>query len=250
MLQRYYAVGPDWQFVSKRIDFSVVNLEAFTDTERAPPEGILRLRVSGKRHRRGVLHEVAIEFELTIDGVLGGVVFAEVIVLPRKTYKRLRAQQRKHKALDSAPPRKVVRPIDSACIGRIFHRNVAIGDRAVADSSGDCRYTAIVDQRNPCFFDHPLDHVPGALIVEIYRQAAIATATPQDAPAPLTAVTTRCDVKLSDFAELEARVECCTSVVDDPAGGPAQIVSTLHQLDKQIGEGHVELRFVPVSGHA
>src|SRR5271167_4837746 len=44
--QRYYEVGPDWQFVSKQIELRVVNLAAFTDDDASPPEGILRARFS------------------------------------------------------------------------------------------------------------------------------------------------------------------------------------------------------------
>ena len=66
----------------------------------------------------------------------------------------------------------------------------------------DCRYTAIVDRTHPCFFDHPLDHLPGALVIEVYRQAAIAAAASDGVGEPADAVVTRCAVQLSDFAEL------------------------------------------------
>jgi 2-oxo-3-(phosphooxy)propyl 3-oxoalkanoate synthase len=243
-LQRYYDVGPDWQFVSKQIGFCVVNLEAYTDDESSPPEGILRMRISNKRLRHGALHGITLDSELTINGVPGGTVSGDVVVLPRRTYERLRAQQLKHKALDSSPPTRV-QPVDSARVGRVFGRNVAIGECATARSAaGECHYAAIVDRRNPYFFDHPLDHVPGALVMEIYRQAAIATATRAGGEAAPAAVITRCDVQLSDFAELDALVECTASIVDQPEGGRVQIASTLHQLDSQIGDGQVELRFV------
>ena len=244
-LQRYYGVGPDWQFVSKRIDFHVVDLEAFTDNDAWPPEGILRACFSNKRHRRGALHEITVECELTIEGTPGGSVYADVVVLPKKTYQRLRAQQRKNKALDG--PRTKVRPLEAARVGRVFHRNVAIGEHAGVGSGDECRYAAVVDQRHPCFFDHPLDHVPGALVLEIYRQAAIAAATRGGIPAASTAVITRCDVHLSDFAEFEAQVECLASVIDQTEDGRVQIASTMHQLDNQIGDGRVELRFVSVA---
>jgi A-factor biosynthesis hotdog domain len=245
-LQRYYHVGPDWQLISKQIDLRVFNLDAYTDREDAPPEAILRARISNKQLRRGVLHEITIDSELSIDGVPGGTVTADVVVLPRKTFDRLRAQQLRHKLLDDSPPARV-QPLDSADVGRIFDQNVAIGecDPSERSAPGECRYRAIVNQMHPCFFDHPLDHVPGALVMEIYRQAAIATATRANAGTASTAIVTRCDVQFSDFAELQAGVECSASAIDEPQDERVQIASTLHQLDKQIGEGRIELRFLP-----
>ena len=247
VLQRYYDVRSDWQLVSKRLDFTVVNLGAFTDKEDAPPEGILRLLVSSKRHRRGMLHEVSMEFELTIDDVLGGVVSAEAVIMAPQSYRRLRAQQRRRNTIDGTRPPIVVQPIDSARIGRTFRRHIAIGEQATAGSSGHRRYSVIVDQRNPSFFDHPQDHIPGALIVEIYRQAAIATATHDGGELPGAAVLTGCMAELSDFAELEAPAECSATIAEASENGRVEIAAGLHQFGKQIGEGRVELRFVPVA---
>ncbi len=247
-LQRYYDVGPDWQFVSKRIDFHVVNLEAYADDEASPPEGILRTRISNKSERRGLLYGITVESELTIDGRPGGSVCGEVIVLPRATYENWRAQQLKLKGFDRRREPSTVRPLDSARVGRLLHRNVAIGDsRKTGSPSGECRYTAIVDPTHPCFFDHPLDHLPGALVMEIYRQAAIATAASEGIGVPKDAVITDCEVRLSDFAELETNLECSAVAVGRAQEGRVQIASALHQFDKQIGSGQVGLRFLRVA---
>jgi A-factor biosynthesis hotdog domain len=247
-LQRYYQVGPDWQFISKRIDLRVFNLDAYADREDGPPEGILRVRISNKQLRRGVLQEITLEGELSIDGVPGGTVIADVAVLPRKRFERLRAQQLRHKLLDGSPPASV-QPLDSAEVGRIFGQNVVLGkcDPGARSAPDERRYRAIVNQTHPCFFDHPLDHMPGALVMEVYRQAAIATATRAGAGTASTAVITRCDVQFSDFAELQAEVECSASAINEPQDERVQIAATLHQLDKQIGEGRIELRFLPAA---
>jgi hypothetical protein len=245
--QRYYDVGPDWQFISKQIDFTVVNLNAFTDTEIAPPEGILRARFSNKRERHGVLCGITVDSELTIDGVSAGTVCGDLMFFPKGTYQRLRSHQRKSKPLDGTQPQNVPHPVDPARVGRVFDSNVTIGDSEIAASAvGEHRYVAIVDRKHPCFFDHPLDHIPGALVIEVYRQAAIATATAGGA-APAAAVATRCEVQLSDFAEFDAPAECSATVIDQPDDGRVQIALALHQFDTQIGSAHVELDFVPAA---
>ena len=245
--QRYYDVGPDWQFVSKLINFRVVNLDAFTDNEVSPPEGILRARFSNRRERKGILCGITVQAELTIEGTSAATVSGDLMFFPKITYERLRAQQRQHKALDKQP-QATTRPVDPATIGRAFHRNVTIGESDFPGSvAGDCRYVAVVDRRNPYFFDHPLDHIPGALVLEIYRQAAIATVTGDTAAMPAAAVITRCDVQLADFAELESPLECSAKVIGEPEDEPVQIALALHQLERQIGDAHVELDFVSIA---
>ncbi len=245
--QRYYDVGPDWRFISKRIDLRVVNLDAFTDDEASPPEGILRARFSNRRERHGVLCGITVESELTIDGVLAATVCGDLMFFPGTIYQRLRSHQRKFKALNPAL-QAAPRPNDPASVGRTFHQNVAIGESVTPGSAvGEYRYVAIVDQRHPCFFDHPLDHVPGALVMEIYRQAAIATATGGGTAAPGAAVVTRCDVQLSDFAELEVPVECSARVLDQQEDEAVPIALALHQLESQIGDAHVELGFASIA---
>jgi hypothetical protein len=246
--QRYYDVGPDWQFISKQIYMRVVNLDAFADDQTAPPEGILRALFSNKRERHGRLRELTVESELMIDGVSAATVSGDLMFFPKITYQRMRAQQRRHKPLDGLQPQAVARPVRPARVGRSFDRNVTIGVGAIGSSAiGESRYAAIVDHHHPCFFDHPLDHLPGALLIEVYRQAAIAAAAAGGAGAPAEAVITRCDVQLSDFAELEAPIECSARVIDQPTGDRVHIGLTLHQLDGDIGDADVELEFVSLA---
>jgi A-factor biosynthesis hotdog domain len=245
--QRYYDVGPDWQFVSKHIDFAVVNLKAFADNLLSPPEGVLRARFSNRRERHGVLCGLTVGSVLSIDGTSASTVDGDLMFFPKDEYEQMRDQQRTCKPLESARLPIVTRRIDPARIGRILHRNVAIGESStVGLTAGECRYTVVVDQTQPSFFDHPLDHLPGALVIEIYRQAAIATATVGGAASPASAIVTRCDVQLFDFAEFEAPVECSASVLDEPPHERVQIALALHQFDTKIGDAHVELDFTSV----
>jgi hypothetical protein len=168
---------------------------------------------------------------------------------PKVTYQRLRRQIRKKKLFDDGGAGSSPRPHDPARVGRIFCQNFTIGERPLGRSPGrDCRYTAVVDRTHPCFFDHPLDHLPGALVIEVYRQAAIAAAASDGIGEPADAVVTRCAVQLSDFAELEAPIECLAKVIGTTPDGRVEIALTLHQLDDEIGDAHVELDFVPFAG--
>ena len=154
--QRYYDVGPDWQFVSKRIDFAVVNLAAFADNEHSPPEGILRARFSNRREHHGVLCGLTVGSELTIDGTSASTVDGDLMFFPKTAYEELRSEQRASKALEGARLPMITRPVDPARVGRLLHRNVTIGESAVAaTTAGECRYTVIVAQRHPVFLTIP-----------------------------------------------------------------------------------------------
>ena len=80
--------------------------------------------------------------------------------------------------------------------------------------------------------------------MEIYRQAAIATAASGGLGMPADAVVTDCEVRLSDFAELQAQLECSAVAVGEPHDGRVQIAAALHQFDREIGSGQVGLRFL------
>ena len=51
-------------------------------------------------------------------------------------------------------------------------------------------------------------------------------------------------MQLSDFAELEAPVECTARVTGEPEDGRVGIALAMHQLDSPIGDARVELDFV------
>lgn len=59
-----------------------------------------------------------------------------------------------------------VAPVSAASVGHTSAWNVVLGAR---DTEG--RWPLRVDISNPILFDHPLDHVPGTLLIEAVRQA-------------------------------------------------------------------------------
>jgi A-factor biosynthesis hotdog domain len=246
--QRYYGVPQEWHFISKRIDFRVASLDAYADNESSPPEGILRARYANKLERNGGLIGMSVESELTIDGASAGTVAGELMFFPQADYKEIRSKQRARRPFAAASSQIIARPLDAARVGRLVDRNVVIEHRSpVEGATGECRYGVLVDQRHPCFFDHPQDHIPGPLILEVYRQVAIATATRAGDLSPEAAVITGCQVQLADFAELDAPAECSAVASDESKDGRVQINSALHQFDNRIGEAQVELRFVSLA---
>ena len=59
----------------------------------------------------------------------------------------------------------------------------------------------IVDLNNPAIFDHPLDHIPGMLLLEGFRQLALVAADRQLQVGPEQLLLSRCHVVFTRFGE-------------------------------------------------
>lgn len=70
-------------------------------------------------------------------------------------------------------------PIDPAAVGRTDPRHVLLATAPPSDRGP--RWELRVDTDDPVFFDHPVDHVPGMLLIEAARQAARAATGRPDA---------------------------------------------------------------------
>jgi hypothetical protein len=113
-------------------------------------------RLSGMRY----------EVKFLRDGVLAGSGQAKYTCTSPSVYRRLRADR----VLGPLPQ------LDSECpvaVGRTDVRDVVL-----TPFDGGSRKLR-VDLSHPALFDHPLDHVPGMLLLEAARQAALAASFPE-----------------------------------------------------------------------
>jgi 2-oxo-3-(phosphooxy)propyl 3-oxoalkanoate synthase len=80
-------------------------------------------------------------------------------------YQRLRAQQ----GAGERPPLPLTAPASPQSVGRMSPIDVVL-----TPIGEPFRWQLRVDTRHPVLFDHPVDHVPGMVLVEAARQAAAA----------------------------------------------------------------------------
>lgn len=222
----------------QRIAFQVEDLEAYADKADAPLQGVLRAQLVNE-HRHNGLIALTVQAELWIGNSRAMTLDGDIAVFPKSDYEVLRAHVRARKPLARGcaqqPPALL-----PAAVCRSSPANVVIGGES-QESNGGRRYTLIVDESHPTFFDHPQDHIPGPLILEAYRQAALATVAHEHGAPPLRAVVTACGAKFVDYAEPEALVEC-TARLDADCGGELALTLGLHQFGAQISEGEIRLR--------
>ncbi|MEV6560928.1 AfsA-related hotdog domain-containing protein [Nocardia sp. NPDC051756] len=236
--QRYGQVPADTPLSLQRMAFSVEDLSAFRDDRRAPLEGIVRIH-SDQGRPGDYFVDTAFEATLTIDSALALTVRGSGIVFTRDAYDGMRLVQRAERATGVTGAGPVVTLVEPVRVGRRDHRNVVL-----ATVPHDDGVVLVVDQSHPSFFDHPYDHVPGPLLLEAFRQAAILAGGRPDTP-----VVTAAEIEFTGFAELDAIVECTTEADAESGVGGTEVVVDFHQFGKQVAHGRIELSPYPADSY-
>ncbi len=237
--QRYLGVPVDAPASLQRMGLCVEDLSLFHDDERAPLEAVVRIRSDRNPADSGYFRDISFDATATVDGATAMTVHGGGIAFPRDAYDELRALQQ-----DSRDPGTVTRvdPLDPKLLGRRDPRNIVLG------RAGE-RLLLVVDQRHPSFFDHPYDHVPGPLLIEAFRQAALLAATETNQlDAPIAAVA-ELRAEFTEFIELDADIDCVTDIAPGSAPGFPLVSIGLRQYGKQIAHGTVELSSYPSITH-
>ncbi len=243
LMHRHLGVPIGLPFTLHRVDFQVIDLEAFRDDYATPLEAIYHARLHDRQVRGDVLIGMTLRADLVITGAPAATLSGEIAFLPQREYDAMRAVQRAR--LPDARARQPLRRVDPARVGRIDSRNVVVGETdGPPRDNGEAFYPLVVDERHPSFYDHPQDHVPGPLLIEAYRQAAILTAQSAGAlPSPVAAVM-RCDATFGEFCEPEAPAMCSAAVMATSDGRVSLSVG-LHQFDRRIADARIELKSYP-----
>jgi hypothetical protein len=246
VVHRHVGVPPGLTFSLQRLELRVEELDAYRDGGSSPLQGLLTLRLVEQTKHGSSLGSMSFEGDLSVDGAVAMTLRGDLVFLSPDDYAALRAYQRRRNPPESGLPPADGPALDAAACGRLDQRNCVLGEPALAAAADRAtRYPLIVDQHHPSFFDHGYDHVPGPLIVEAYRQAAIVTAHRSGAlPSPVAAIT-GCEAAFTDFAELDSRIECVAAIDGVFDDGRVGVSVGLRQFGKDVSTGRVELRPYP-----
>lgn len=245
VVHRYLDVPPGLPFSLQRLKLGVTDLESYRDLN-SPLEGLLTLRLIKQSRNAGESGSMTFEGDISVGGTVAMTMRGDLVFLSPDDYAALREFHRRRNPPETADAAAAGPCLDAAAIGRLDQRNSVLAEPAVASFPGEAtRYPVVVDRGHPSFFDHGYDHAPGPLLVEAFRQAAIVTAHRSGAlPSPIAALT-GCEAGFTDFAELDARIEC-SAVLDQPlARGDVGVSAGLLQFGKEIAKAHIDLRPYP-----
>ncbi len=195
---RHLDVPMDRAFIMRGMSLHVGDLDGLRQGPE-PARAMVRTEADLYRNRAGRLRGYDFRGDVFINGAEVAKAAGSLIFVNRPAYQALRTKGRD--ALDwsaAAAPRPV--PAPPAVVGRRDPRNVVITDPVQRGDHG-WRATVVPDHGHPHLFDHPLDHLPGNLLIEAARQVAVAAAARSAGldPAPLVPVSV--EASFSSFCE-------------------------------------------------
>jgi hypothetical protein len=227
----------DLHFVTTRLDVRLDDLDANLPGPLPTEMTIAVSFDSERRHRDGSLRAVQGEARCHVGEARAGTFAGALRFLPRTTYTAARDGAPSSSALKAERPARA----EPRAVGRSDPRNVVVAPPE--PDGGGYVVLASPDPADPVFFDHPQDHYPGMLLLEVARQAAIASAAAATGERPERFVPLRATARFGRFAELGEPLRCHAEVTER---GPARIALALRleQRGERLAPVAVELAVV------
>ncbi|MFJ3162600.1 AfsA-related hotdog domain-containing protein [Streptomyces kanasensis] len=246
LLHRHVGVPVGLPFSLQRISLRVTDPQAYAHDGTSALQGYVHYRVAERRGRGSDVVGMVLDGVMEVGGRPAMTLNAVLAFMSQEDYDVFRAFQRGQKPVAEArltPARR----LDAGLVGRENPRNVVVGlpeGQAWPDGGSDggaFRCLLAADPHHPAFFDHEYDHVPGPLMVEGMRQAALAAACRAGVPAAPDALTVGCEAAFLDFAEFEADLVHEAEVGAPGADGRVPVSVVLRQFGRPVVEGRVDL---------
>ncbi|MFJ7591557.1 ScbA/BarX family gamma-butyrolactone biosynthesis protein [Streptomyces sp. NPDC097617] len=211
-----------------------------------PGHAQIHARQAGLKHRDGVVTGSTLDMVLTVDGREAATMSTTCQWMPGPAWNRMREKGRAALAPGTARPHPTGRGVAPITVGRISPQNVVLSETEVREY--EVLTQIIVDQANPALFDHPLDHIPGALIFEGFRQSAVHAAFELFGLSPRGLLLTRVETDFTRFGEFELPTDCLVRVVESPSPDSVAFEITMSQ-EEQIARARVHLTLTsPIAG--
>uniref|UniRef100_A0AAU3HP00 A-factor biosynthesis hotdog domain-containing protein n=1 Tax=Streptomyces sp. NBC_01393 TaxID=2903851 RepID=A0AAU3HP00_9ACTN len=118
------------------------------------------------KRRGNSLAGMRVAVEIRREGHVAATGGGSLTCITPSVYRRLRSRRAGHAGHRLA----LMAPMAPQLVGRMSPTDVVLAPIGEAD-----RWQLRVDTRHPVLFDHPVDHVPGMLLMEAARQATAAT---------------------------------------------------------------------------
>ncbi|GAA2116387.1 gamma-butyrolactone biosynthesis protein ScbA [Kitasatospora saccharophila] len=216
-----------------------------TDPEPLRAAGPLDLVLLGSvllvKEYEGAVSRVVHQVRVTAGGHEAGTVTVDTAQRPDAVYQKLRMGHR-----DTLPPTSdtVERhtggaPLAPHLVGRERDANVVLRD--VRPSADGAVARLRVPVAHPSMFDHPQDHVPGPVMMEAARQAALFAAGEHLGLAPSKLFLRRVDASYLRFAELDSDITVRVGPVDGSVPGRVGARVDFEQDGTAVASLYVEL---------
>ncbi|MFJ7078057.1 ScbA/BarX family gamma-butyrolactone biosynthesis protein [Streptomyces sp. NPDC098781] len=209
-------------------DMSFTATAAAFEADLAPTDIELHTRCHDIVRRGGTIAGMRYEVSVRRAGLTVATGGASFSCTSPAAHRRLRGGR------PTTTGRALPAPVDPAEVGHTSPEHVVLAAAAVP---GEARWELRVDTGHAVYFDHPVDHVPGMVLIEAARQAArAATGRPR-------ALLLGLDAEFTRYAELDAPCWIEADVADTGAAGERRVrVSGVQRGERVFG---AELLSVP-----
>jgi hypothetical protein len=241
---RYLDVPLGHKFLLRAVEFEVPDPVAATRGDR-PTEALITTRVERRFHGRTGLTGLRLRFTLTVGARVALLAHITYSWMPPRDWTHLRAGQRGTLGLPEVPVALRGPRVDPALVGRRAPVNAVISPPRTAN---DGTHTAhlIAETTHPTLYDHWVDHVPGMLELEAFRQLALRAAAAAGTVRASTALPVALAARFRRFAEMDLPLECRTA----PVVPGADIECTLRQPGVLAAEARIRLADPDTAGPA
>ncbi|MFD8256379.1 ScbA/BarX family gamma-butyrolactone biosynthesis protein [Streptomyces werraensis] len=174
----------------------------------------LHMTATDVRQRGGILTSCRYDAVIHRDGHPAGTAHGTVTCMAPATYRRIRTLHGPH---TTQPPLTLTAPLAPQLVGRSSPKDVVL-----SPTTHPGQWRLRVDPTHPILFDHPLDHVPGMLLLEAARQSTTATLGHTTPPHHIDSTFTR---------YVELNTPCLIHTTTHPTTTPHQqtLTITAHQ---------------------
>ncbi|CAL9489376.1 hypothetical protein SUDANB176_03214 [Streptomyces sp. enrichment culture] len=194
-----YEVPFGYKFLSSSLSYRIEPGGARL-TER-PAHILLDIRCRNIKRRGRTIGAVDLDVDCFRDGVLVGSGEIAAQCVPETAYRRLRGER-----AESVPGLPTSEAVAPRLVGRSSVFDVVLGA-----SNMERVWTLRYDRDHPVLFDHPVDHVPGMVLMEAARQAALAVLDQPDG------LIVACDSTYQKYVEFDST--CLVTASPQPARG-------------------------------
>lgn len=235
---RHVDAPMDSAFVFNDGDLRIVSLAALAVGSR-PADGVLDAEIVDEKSRAGQIVGITLRMTLALDGRAAAEMDMVIQWMPREAWARLRTKVRAPLTLDPIRPHDLNVRLDARDVARRSSDNVLVAGFDVRDNSVSTRI--LIDQDHPGLFDHPLDHVPGAVMFEAVRQSALVAAHELFGLSPHRLIMVGCATQFVSIGELELPTDCDVTTAASASANQLTFAASLHQEGRVIASATVTL---------
>ncbi|WRZ95319.1 A-factor biosynthesis protein [Streptomyces sp. NBC_01007] len=241
---RCLGVPPGHKFLLRSVGFEVPDPAALARGDR-PTEAVITTRVERRFRTRAGVRGLRLRFTLTVGAREALLARIDYSWMPPEDWTSLRAGQRGALGLPAVPVALRGPRVDPALVGRCAPANTVISSPSTAKDGTHAAHV-FAETTHPTLYDHWVDHVPGMLELEAFRQLALRAAVAAGTVRACGALPVALAARFRRFAEMDLPLECRTA----PVLPGADIECTLRQPGALAAEARIRLADPDAAGPA